>query len=344
MINAHPTAKTLPKGVPLVVAHGSNDEVYTWDRSYLENLIRSGTDNKCLLYYTANSGPLPSGQCTRMGDMHNQDSLLGHDCLPTLMDCALSGECPETALLRSWRGRHGTDRLAAECFLGYTLEQLNRYWTSAGRRGRDDKKCSEVSTDSKEYDAVMKMFKTPPKARAAYCGENHEAWQKRKVVRIERVENGTQADGSAKPYTDLIKTSVGHQGIAFEPGVHTCWAFHGTDAIDSIVNNPVAGFQPLASGTKGASLWGSGTYFARDPKYVAEGGFAKPQPNGETRMLMCLLSMGIPCVGDPNHHGVLPERIAPHRYNSSVDFLSCPEIFIMQHPGAAYPAYVITFI
>ena len=43
----------------------------------------------------------------------------------------------------------------------------------------------------------------------------------------------------------------------------------------SSVDNPVSGFQPLAAGSKGASLWGLGTYFARDAKYCGEGGFAK---------------------------------------------------------------------
>lgn len=52
---------------------------------------------------------------------------------------------------------------------------------------------------------------------------------------------------------------------------------------------------------------------------------------------------GLPCLGDPAHRGVLPFRNKPHRYHSSVDSLSSPEIFITQHAGAALPAYLITF-
>ncbi|CAE7241778.1 PARP14 [Symbiodinium necroappetens] len=52
---------------------------------------------------------------------------------------------------------------------------------------------------------------------------------------------------------------------------------------------------------------------------------------------------GVPCLGDPDHKGVLPFRNKPHRYNCSVDSLSSPEIFIVQHPGSALPAYLITF-
>jgi len=134
--------------------------------------------------------------------------------------------------------------------------------------------------------------------------------------------------------------------VDFEPGTHTVWAFHGSadrQAIESIVTNPVAGFQPLASGTRGASLWGLGTYFARDASYVAHGGFCGPPTNDGRQMLMCLVATGMPCLGDPYHKGVLPFRVRPHRYNSSVDSLSSPEIYIIQHPGAAIPAYLITF-
>ncbi|CAE7577075.1 PARP10 [Symbiodinium sp. CCMP2592] len=112
----------------------------------------------------------------------------------------------------------------------------------------------------------------------------------------------------------------------------------------SIVSNTVAGFQPLASGTRGANVWGSGTYFARDAKYVADGGFCgQPAADGTRQMLVCLLMTGVPCLGDPDHKGVLPFRNKPHRYNCSVDSLSSPEIFIVQHPGSALPAYLITF-
>merc|ERR1712066_852027 len=153
-----------------------------------------------------------------------------------------------------------------------------------------------------------------------------------------------QEDGSAKPYYETLRMALESQGISLEPGVHTRWAFHGTNAIDSIIHNPVAGFQPLASGTRGASLWGSGTYFARDAKYVADGGFCgKPGPDGTRKMLMCLLVTGMACLGDPLHKGVLPFRRKPHRYHSSVDCLANPEIFVVQQSGAALAAYLITF-
>merc|ERR1712139_715054 len=114
--------------------------------------------------------------------------------------------------------------------------------------------------------------------------------------------------------------------------------------MESICTNTVAGFQPLAAGSRGSSLWGSGAYFARDAQYVANGGFCPRAPDGSLQMLMCLLVIGMPCLGDPKHKGILPYRVKPHCYNSTCDDLSSPEIFIMQHPASAYPGYLLTFM
>jgi len=343
MINAHPSAKELPKGVTVVVAQGSHDEVYLHNRTYVEQLLSTASPNRCLLYYTASSGQLATGHRTREGDTHNQASLCWYDCLPRLIDAAVSGECPEVSLIRSWRDRLAPERIQAECGLGYSEEQILRFWQSEGKRGRDKQKLFQVAHSSEEFAMIKEIFHSAPKEHTAYCGENHPGWLARRILRVDRVENGAQEDGCYKPYWESLRKSIADQGLTFEPGVHTCWAFHGTDAIDQIVHNPIAGFQPLASGTRGASLWGSGTYLARDAKYVGEGGFCKPLGDSTYRMLMCLVAIGMPCLGDPHHHGVLPTRQGVHTYNSSVDFLNNPEIFIVQHPGAVIPAYVIHF-
>merc|ERR1711937_359451 len=56
MINMHPSLKELPQDVPIVLAQGSNDEVYTRSRADLENLASTASRNMCFLYYTGNSG------------------------------------------------------------------------------------------------------------------------------------------------------------------------------------------------------------------------------------------------------------------------------------------------
>eukprot|EP00931_Biecheleriopsis_adriatica_P113139 TRINITY_DN8808_c0_g2_i1.p1 TRINITY_DN8808_c0_g2~~TRINITY_DN8808_c0_g2_i1.p1 ORF type:complete len:743 (-),score=80.44 TRINITY_DN8808_c0_g2_i1:351-2519(-) len=346
LLNAHPSCIQLPKDMNVVIASGSNDEVYVGrSRGDLEKLSATGTVNRTFLYYSADSGMLPNGQKTRNGDQHNMMSLLEYNCLPRLIDAALDrNKCPEMSMIRSWRDVLAEKRNEAEQLLGLTPEKLRRYWRSNGQKGFDECKLFDVPRDSEEYQLVMTLFRTEPKEQAAYCGANYAGWQMRPIVRLQRVESGEQGS-QCVPYFNSVKCSIVDQGLSFEPGAHTRWGFHGaaSDAIDSIVHGTVTGFQPLAAGTKGASLWGSGTYFARDAKYVAEGGFAKPTKDGQYMMLVCLLATGIPCLGGPEQRGVLPFRSGNHRYHSTVDSLSSPEVFIVQQSAAAYPAYLVTF-
>lgn len=249
-------------------------------------------------------------------------------------------------MVRTWRERLSEERLDSESWLGYTPDQLRRNWSSHHHKGMDDRKLFDVPCNSEEFQRVAAIFQAAPKEPPSYMLSPHATWDRVQILRLQRIENGMQMDGSTQPYQASLRSSLEDQDVDFEPGVHTCWAFHGTDddALESIVNDPVAGFQPLVSGSKGATLWGLGTYFAREAKYVADGGFCKqPRADGTRRMLMCLLSTGMPCLGDPQHKGVLPFRQRPHRHHSSVDSLSSPEIYIVQHPGAAHPAYLITF-
>jgi len=176
---------------------------------------------------------------------------------------------------------------------------------------------------------------------------NPGLWECVKIQKIERVENAFQEEGCVRPYFNAVERSLERQGLEYEPGLHTRWAFHGTSAVESIVSDPVSGFQPLMSGVRAnamsPSLWGLGTYFARDSKYAYDGGFCQVAADGSRKALMCLVANGMPCLGDPHHRGSLPVRCGRHRYNSSVDSLSNPEIFVTQASGAAYPAYVISF-
>jgi len=340
-INKHPSLAALPKDTTVVLCHGSNDELYQCKRSDLENLIRTGTPNHCLLFYTSNSGLLRGG-CTKVGDSHNMASMLTYDCLPRLLDASVSGSDPELHLMRSWNAMVSNERLQAESWLGFSTPGLRRFWQSSEQQGMDDDVLFPLEPGSEEYEKVEAVFRAEPTFPRAYGEMNPGAWDKVSVLKIERVENGLQEDGNAEPFYKSMKRGIENQGIDFVPGVHTRWLFHGSGAIQEIVSNPISGFQPLMSGSRAASLWGPGTYFARDAKYVYDGGFCGVLPDGSKQLLMCLVMTGMTCLGDPTHPGVLPVRHGRHRYNSSVDSLSNPEIFVTQSPGAAYPAYVIT--
>jgi hypothetical protein len=343
MINAHPSLRELPADVPVVVAQGSNDEIYQKSRAEMESLISSGSYNTCFLYWSGDGGKNSAGQCARLGDGHEMTSLLEYDCLPRLIDAAMCSQGPEMHMFWSWRGQLSQKRLAAEQWLSYCPDELQRLWASSGHKGFDAENLFEVPMSSQEFHMVSDIFHATPVAPAAYQTPQGEAWSSVRILRVDRVENGWQEEGSAKPYYAALRRAIEDQGVRFQPGVHTRWVFHGTDAIESIITNPLAGFQPLASGARLGAVWGSGTYFARDAQYVFGGNFCQPAADGKRQMLMCLAMTGFPCLGHPEQRGVLPFRQQPHRYNSSVDSLSSPEIFVVQHPSAAYPAYLVTF-
>lgn len=346
LINAHPTCRELPPNVPIVLCHGDQDPHYQRPRAELEKLITTGSPNMCFLFYSSSSGRLPTGHTPRPGDQHSMASLVQYDCLPRLMDSALCREGPEMHMARTWPERLPHDRREAERFLGLTPYKLRQFWVSPQRKTVDKKEhLFDVPLNSAEFRMVTAAFRSSAMDPSAYGPMARENWSRMRLIRIQRIENTMQQDGGIQAYYNSVRSSFESMNIEFVPGVHTRWLFHGSRDTDSIVSNPIQGFQPLASGSAGSSVWGRGTYFARDAEYVASGPFCgAPAPDGSRRMLMCLVTTGMSCAGDPNHNGILPMRLEPHRYNSTVDSLSSPEIYIVQHPGAAYPAYVITFL
>lgn len=346
LINAHPCCRQFPKGAPVVLCQGSNDEIYPTPRSRLEELVATGSENMCMLYHTANSGLHQSGQFSRFGDRHNMVSLVVRDCLPRLLDAVMSPQGPEPYFLRTWRDFLSEERLSAERWLGYAPEVVQRHWSSQTHRGSECESLVEVQQETEEFEKIAVAFKAHPREIPSYNMSPAASWDCVQIKKVERIQNSALHKRCTSPYYESIKASIEDQGMQFEPGVHTCWAFHGTDpsAVDSICTDPISGFQPLSSGSRGASLWGLGTYFARDARYVRDGGFCgQPANDGTRKMLMCLLMTGMPCLGDPQHRGVLPVRQRPHRYHSSVDCVSSPEVYIIQQSGAAHAAYLITY-
>jgi len=339
MIDAHPTIQQLPKNMNIVVAHGSNDDLYPRDRASLHSLMATADYNRVFLYWACNSGCVNGGY-SRYGDKHNMESLLKYDLLPRLMDAALS-KCPENEMMFLWRNRLSQPRIAAEELLSGNPEEWVKYW---------DNKSKEikilVQPGSEEYKAVYNLCYNAPLEPPNYeqtC-PGGAVFSQTRLLKIERVQNSSLIK-SAQTYYKKVQDLFHTQDIEFAPNVHSRWLFHGTDALEEIINDPITGFQPLVSGSRLGSLWGAGTYFARDAKYVVESNFCTPNPDGLKRMCMALVITGIPCVGAPEQRGILPYRNGktPYKYNSTVDTLSSPEIFITQQPSAAYPAYVITY-
>ena len=370
MINVHPACRELPKNVPIVLVHGANDTTFERGRGIskgapsagsLEALVQTGSRNKCFLYFSGNSGSIGvrNGKAvrTRYGDAHNRKetleqfgcafSLLLYECLPRLIDAAASEAGPEVAFLESWRRFLSPERRAAQDKLGYNPEQLRTaYWQSAGKKGEDEQQLFEVAPASEEFFLVSSIFLSEPTVEPHYPRRRSGDWPSRTVLKIERIENGAQHRA-----TDALHKSLGNQLKLQEQtltgGVHSRWLFHGTpseEAIWSIVKDAMSGFKMSMAGSTVGSLWGPGTYLARDAQYCFDHGFYAEADDGSCKLFLCLVETGMPCLGDPELKlDMLPFREGCHRYTSVVDSLSNPEIFCVGYSASVYPAYLIHF-
>ena len=277
------------------------------------------------------------------------ETLLSNDCLPRLLDAVIDSPPgsmqinPELNIFRSWSAFLSAERRAAEAVLGYKPDQLaKRFWKTAGD-GLED-----VAVDSEEFRAVQTIFHSEPVVPAFY-GSTHvgSTWAERAtILRIRRIENGGQ-EGSSRAMYDNVGRALKAEGVAFLGGVHSRWLFHGTDGATAlkIVSDPVRGFTPLASKSDGSkiTLWGEGIYFARDATYPDDFGFARKDADGTKHMLLCLVMTGTSCLGGNDVRLHLKSRDGNRKYDSMVDSLSNPEIFVVTDGASICPAYLIQY-
>ena len=216
------------------------------------------------------------------------------------------------------------------------------FWQSAGKKGRDAQKLFEVPPGA-EFEAVKAIFLCAPPERPYY--QHPRGWARADVIKIERVENGTLNEKATTQHS-VLRTSLAEQGISLIGGLHVRWLFHGTAAIEKIIENPVSGFEPGFIGFRVPHmLWGKFIYFARDAQYSHA--FSRPVGGGGARqLLMCLVETGVSCVADKDMAFWLPYQLPDKhlKYHSAVDCISSPEIFCVGEGASAYPAYVITYV
>ncbi|CAK0792521.1 unnamed protein product [Prorocentrum cordatum] len=244
MINAHPTCVRLPRGVPVVLAAGGDDEHYPSTRKALHRLVATGTASHSFLYYAAGSGPrLPPGFAPRPGDRHNMDSLLQNDCLPRLMDAAL---CPEGAEVHLWppgptrtHAALGSEsRLRAERPL---REALLQRLDAAQRRGAAAWPAPSVEPGSQEFGLVAAAFAAPPRAASAYRFRAAVPFEATRIAAVHRVEEHSRS----------ATTRTWGRGAS-------------------------------TTGWLCLSPWGAGIYFAREARHVVDSGVCTG-PDGSRR-------------------------------------------------------------
>ena len=213
-------------------------------------------------------------------------------------------------------------RQAAHLMSEFEFSHSRKFWASSEQKGLDGNKLFAVAPDSNEYAAVVAQFMSTM-SRAT-------------VDKLERIENGYLHE-SFEVKKAILAKEVGDKWDASMQR----FLFHGTKAVDDIVNS-MDGFLPLLSGSATGALHGNGVYFARDASYSDN--YAKVISVGRKQMIIADVLIGRSACGKS---GMVQPPLLPgekyKRFNSLVNNISDPSIFVVQHSNHAYPAYVITY-
>ena len=120
------------------------------------------------------------------------------------------------------------------------------------------------------------------------------------------------------------------------------WLFHGcpSDVVPKIVQQ---GFNRSFCGAN-ATLYGKGVYFARDASYSTYPLYCRPDAEGIQTCFLVRAAVGEWCKAkrDDITPGVRDEA-KNILYDSTVDDLQNPSIFVLYHDAQTYPEYIVRF-
>ena len=159
------------------------------------------------------------------------------------------------------------------------------------------------------------------------------------VVKVERVQKADLWD----LYAAKRRTMMQRQGAT--DSYERTWLFHGTGG-DTVVKIVAQGFNRnfgfLEVNANALTMYGKGVYFAVNSSYSSSHRYSKPNSAGEQQMFACRVLVGEYCQGKKDQP--TPDvRHGTELYDSTVDNVSKPEIFVVYHDAQAYPEYLITF-
>ncbi|XP_055358541.1 protein mono-ADP-ribosyltransferase PARP14-like isoform X2 [Betta splendens] len=197
---------------------------------------------------------------------------------------------------------------------------LPLYWDNM--TASETTKVVVLQPSSAEYQTVKEAFKRTVK---------------KTVTKIERVQNihlRRAYEALKKQISDKTKLENGGEKLLY----------HGTskDNCSSIMNT---GFNRSFAG-QNATAYGHGTYFAVDASYSANPTYSIPAADGSQLMFVARVLTGTYTVGRSNMKVPPPRdnQQPDDRYDSLVNNISTPSMYVVFHDSQAYPDYLITFI
>uniref|UniRef100_A0AAQ6A958 Poly [ADP-ribose] polymerase n=1 Tax=Amphiprion ocellaris TaxID=80972 RepID=A0AAQ6A958_AMPOC len=198
---------------------------------------------------------------------------------------------------------------------------LPLYWDSM--TANEGTKVVTLEPSTTEYRTVKEAFKrTVPKAVL-------------KIQRLQNVHLRRTYEAQKKHISDKNRQRGGAREMHL---------YHGTtkDNCDSIMKT---GFNRRFAG-QNATAYGCGTYFALNASYSADPRYSRPADDGSQLMFVARVLTGFYTQG----HNTM--RVPPQvegsqedhdRYDSVVDRIEYPSMYVVFHDNQAYPDYLITF-
>lgn len=196
----------------------------------------------------------------------------------------------------------------------------------------------EVSKGSAEYDEVVHYF------LAALYSQRDSV----EVVGVHRIQNVPLWQSfSVKKQT--LKTRLSEPNARLfnntdmsPEGLERRWLFHGTNH-SVIPQIEMQGFNRSFAG-KNAVAYGRGCYFSRDASYSAHEKYSVPDAKRIQHMFMCRVIVGDWCKG--TYDQITPDAKPCNNlelFDSTVDNVTNPSIFVVYHDSQSYPEYLISF-
>mmetsp|Transcript_99421 Transcript_99421/g.157293 ORF Transcript_99421/g.157293 Transcript_99421/m.157293 type:complete len:419 (-) Transcript_99421:105-1361(-) len=158
------------------------------------------------------------------------------------------------------------------------------------------------------------------------------------VVKVERIQNLSLWQSFAVKR----QTVKSREGSSSTTECERVWLFHGTNA-ETVPKIIQQGFNRSFCG-KNATMYGKGVYFARDAAYSARATYSIPDSSGIQRMFLCRVVVGEYCKGVKDALAPDPrDKTGTLLYDSTVDTVKDPSIFVTYHDAQAYPDYLVYF-
>merc|ERR1712070_1165553 len=158
---------------------------------------------------------------------------------------------------------------------------------------------------------------------------------------LQRATSGHRTTGSIGTNSSFAKKS-GHATEAnrLTSRFEKVWLFHGTDE-ETVPKIITGGFNRSFCG-KNATAYGKGVYFARDAAYSSSTTYSVPDSSGVQHMFACRVTVGEYCIG--HHDQLVPDvRVGNVLYDTTVDKLDNPTLYVTYHDAQAYPDYIVHF-